>query len=331
MLFIHCRHPIPEHGPDALGPLLAGAAEETLRALFDRNAAKARGLALFAAGSLGTRGMRFGSDLDLVAVTSDEMAAPFEAEMMRALLDDARQARLGPIDMRLRGEGEGSPLVQTLEYLESYIETRAHLWEVLAFEKCRFICGNAATGKAFEEMLRCTLPIVFSRNGWKERLLESREKLEALSTSAWDVKHAAGGLYDIDFIVSTARLRRGQLGTAQRRTARPEPARSMGPAKGPAVLDRRGELERLRGEGLLDDGDPAVLLDAYGLFWTIEHAAALHGIQYPPLAEREEFFESYLARLFAERLPGGGTFLERLGRIRKDVRGIFERFIERAG
>ena len=310
LLFIHCQNPIPDKGPEVLGPLFAGAAEHALETLFDKNAASARGLALFAAGSLGTRSMRFGSDLDLVAVTSDEMAAPFEAEMMRALLNDARQVRLGPIDMRLRGEGEGSPLVQTLEYYESYLETRAHLWEILAFEKCRFLCGNAATGSAFEEMLRRTLPVVFLRSGWKERLLESRAKLEALSKSAWDVKHAAGGLYDIDFIVSAARLPRF--------------------AEGLSVLDRRGELELLHSKGLLDDGAPAALLNAYRLFWTIEHAAALHGFPYPPLPEREEFFERYLGRLFGERLPGSGTFLERLGGIRENVRRVFERFIERA-
>jgi glutamate-ammonia-ligase adenylyltransferase len=310
LLFIHCQNPIPDKGPEVLGPLFAGAAGHALETLFDKNAASARGLALFAAGSLGTRSMRFGSDLDLVAVTSDEMAAPFEAEMMRALLDDARQVRLGPIDMRLRGEGEGSPLVQTLEHCEGYLETRAHLWEILAFEKCRFLCGNAATGKAFEEMLRRILPIVFLRSGWKERLLESRAKLEALSTSAWDVKHAAGGLYDLDFIVSAARLPRL--------------------AEGLSVLNRRDELELLRAKGLLDDGAPAALLDAYRLFWTIEHAAALHGIPYPPLPEREEFFERYLGRLFGTALPSGGTFLERLSACKLHVREIYERFIERA-
>jgi glutamate-ammonia-ligase adenylyltransferase len=308
LLFIHCQNPIPEKGPEILGPLLTSAAENALKALFDKDAGNARGLALFAAGSLGTRSMKFGSDLDLVAVTSDEMAAPFEAEMMRALLDDARHVRIGPIDMRLRGEGELSPLVQTLEYYESYTETRAHLWEILAFEKCRFICGNAATGKAFEEMLRRTLPVVFLRSGWKERLLESRAKLEALSKSAWDVKHAAGGLYDIDFIVSAARLPRF--------------------AEGLSVLDRRNELELLRAKGLLGDGAPAALLDAYRLFWTIEHAAALHGIPYPPLPEREEFFERYLGRLFGERLPGSGTFLERLERIRRDIRAISNQFFK---
>jgi hypothetical protein len=57
----------------------------------------------------------------------------------------------------------------------------------------------------------------------------------------------------------------------------------------------------------------------------------MHGIPYPPLPEREEFFERYLGRLFGERLPGGSTFLERLGGIRENVRSIFERFIERAG
>ncbi len=320
LLFVHCQNPIPERGPEILGPLLAGVSEGALKALFDKNMGGARGLALFSAGSLGTRSARFGSDLDLLAVTNDEMSAPLEADMIRSLLDDARQARLGPVDMRLRGEGEGSPLVRTLEYYEDYLETRAQLWEILAYAKCRFLRGNAETGRAFEGMLRRTLPTIFSREGWKHRLLDARAKLESLSRSAWDVKHAPGGLYDIDFMLSAARL----LGVIE---ARPSDER---PGAFDQLLDRLDELDLLRAAGLLEAEDAAALLAAWRLYWTIEHAAALHGIPYPPLPEREEFFERYFGRLFGTALPSGGTFLEHLSASKIHVREIYERFIERA-
>jgi glutamate-ammonia-ligase adenylyltransferase len=308
LLFIHSQNPIPEKGPEILGPLLAEASENALAALFDGIGAAGRGLALIAAGSLATRSARFGGDLDLIAVTTDERSAAVEADIVRAILEDARAIRLGPIDMRLRGEGESAPLVQTLEYYEGYLQTRASLWEMLAMSKCRFIHGNAETGTAFEEMLRRTLPAVFSREGWKRRLLESRSRLETLSKGAWDVKHTPGGLYDIDFLLSAARLR--------------------GMIEGPSSADRGEELERLRTAGLLEEEDAAVLLGAYRLFWTIEHAAALHDIPYPPLPERKELFESYFSRLFAERLPGEGAFLERLNRQKRSVREIFDRFFD---
>jgi glutamate-ammonia-ligase adenylyltransferase len=308
LLSVHSRNPIPENGPATLGPLLAEASERALAALFDVKGAGARTLALIAAGSLATRSTRFGSDLDLIAVTSDEASAAHGIEIVRAILENARAFRLGPIDMRLRGEGESSPLVQTLDYYEGYLQTRVSLWEMLALSKCRFIRGDAVTGSAFEEMLRRTLPVLFSRKGWKERLLESRAKLEALARGAWDVKHAAGGLYDIDFMLSAARLR--------------------GVIEGSPSADPGVEIDRLRSAGLLEAPAAAALAEAHRIFWTIEHAAALHDIPYPPLAEREAFFESYFDRLFGGRVPGSGTFLERLRETKRNVRGIFDRFFE---
>jgi glutamine synthetase adenylyltransferase len=269
-------------------------------------------VALLAAGSLATWSPHFGSDLDIIAVAADERSTPRKDAIIHALLDDARAMRLGPIDLRLRGEGKSAPLVQTLDYYESYFQTRASLWEIIAYSKCRFIRGDAETGRAFEEMLARTLPVLFSREGWKERLLETRAKLESLSKGAWDVKHAAGGLYDIGFLLSAARL----LGL-------------LGPAVPAVQTGRREELERLREAGLLEAGDPATLLGAYRVFWTIEHAAALHGIPYPPSSGRENFFESYFGRLFGDIVKGEGTFLGRLEGLKRDVREIFDRFLER--
>jgi len=309
LLMIHSRRPIPENGPEVLGPLLADESEGALKALFERNAARARGLALIAAGSLATRSARFGSDLDLLAICRDETSVLEDTGMIRALLDGTREAGLGPIDMRLRGEGESSPLVQTLGFLEGYLQTRARPWELLAYAKCRFLCGDAETGRAFEEMLRQTLPVLFLRKDWKRRLLESRAALATLSKSAWDVKHAPGGLYDIDFLLSAARF--------------------VGIISGVPSADHKREFERLREAGLIAAGDPETLLEAFRLFWTIEHAAALHGFSYPPLPEREAFFKSYFARLFDGRMPGGEPFLQRLGRDRRGVRGVFDRFFEK--
>ena len=310
LLIVHSRNPIPEAGPETLGPLLTEVSERALAALFDRHLREERGIAVLAAGSLATRCAHFGSDLDIIAVTTDERSASRKDDVIHAILDDARAMRLGPVDMRLRGEGESAPLVQTLDYYEGYFQTRASLGEIVAYSKCRFIRGDAETGRAFEEMLARTLSVLFSRKGWKGRLIETRAKLASLSKSAWDVKHAPGGLYDIDFLLSATRL--------------------LGLVEHAAPAGRGEEIERLREAGLLEAEDAATLAAAYRVFWTIEHAAALHGIPYPPLPEREDFFESYFDRLFGAFVPGDGTFLKRLGGIRENVRRIFEHFIERA-
>ncbi len=312
LLFIHIQHPIPENGPEVLGPLLTGASERALVSLFDagrENGARGAGpdgLALFALGSLAKRSARFGSDLDLIAVASDERSADAGAAAVRGVIDGARAIRLGPVDMRLRGEGASAPLVQTFDYCEGYLRSRVSLWEILAYSKCRFVCGDEATGRSFEAMLARELPVIFGREGWKERLLDSRAKLEALSKSPWDVKHAAGGLYDIDFLLCAARLR----GIVR---AAPSP-------------DPRPALEELRSAGILEASGVETLAAAHRLFWTMEHAAALHGFAYPPLPEREEFFERYFLRLLGAQVPGAGTFLARLTASKRNIRAVFERF-----
>lgn len=309
-LFAHAQHPLPANGPETIGPALADAAERATAALFERSGPGSAGVALFAAGSLATRAIRFGSDLDLVAVASGEREAADGAIALRGVLEEARAARLDAVDLRLRGEGEGAPLVQTVDYLARYLASRAAPWEILAYSKCRFIAGDAGAGRAFAETLRETLPAVFRRPGWKGRVAESRGRLEALSRGPWDVKHAPGGLYDLDFIQSAAFLL-GHLDSA-------------------GSPDRGAAFAYLGALGLLDPGDADTLSAAWRLYWTIEHAAALHGIPYPPLPGREEFFDRYLDRLLGPpSLPGPGTFLERLGGARDRVRAAYHRFFER--
>ncbi len=308
LLVAHVANPIPAAGPERAGPPLSEATGRAVEALFEHHGGARLPLALFAAGSVASRRARFGSDLDLVAVTASEDGAASEADVIRSIVADARGIRLGAVDLRLRGEGAGAPLAQTPAYYRRYLETRAGTWELLAFSKCRFLCGSRETGAAFEETLRDAIPRLFGRDGWRERVTDERARLESLSKSPWDVKHAAGGLYDIDFILSAAYLR--------------------GLADAPGAPDPLGTLEYLRAVGLLAGGDPETLAAAHRLFWIIEHAAALHAVPYPPLPGREEFFERYLGRLFARELPGEGTFLERLGEVRREVRNIFKRYFE---
>ena len=172
-----------------------------------RTAEDARGLALFAAGSLATRSARFGSDLDLIAVTTDERSASLEAgDRPRRHRRRARDpARAGRHAAPRRGGGRAPrPDARLLRGLPA--DARVPVGDSRVFE-VPVRMRRRGNGRAFEEMLARTLPVVFGREGWKARLVESRAKLEALSKGPWDVKHAAGGLYDIDFLLCAARLR----------------------------------------------------------------------------------------------------------------------------
>lgn len=307
LLHIHLSHPLPGGGPEHIGQAISDAAGKALVALLKLIAVARTDLAIFAAGSLGSRRMHFGSDVDLLAVTDCGENIEEEYRIIRSLISVAQAARLPKLDLRLRGEGESAPLVQTIDAYERYFETRAEIWEILALSKCRFLWGSRKSALAFEEVLKRAIGTVRKSGDWISRIRDAREKLENLSKGLWDVKHAAGGTYDIDFIVSTAFL--------------------SGLIDFPGS-DPEGAFEYLASIGLLEDGESRVLCEAHRLFWKMEHAASLNEIPFPPAVEREEYFERYFSRLF-ESSPGGERFLAYLARTKLSVRSIFDRFFER--
>lgn len=308
LLHIHSQNPFPHAGPGTLGPLLAGAAETVIEHLFDMSGGGEVPVALFALGSLAARESHYGSDLDLVAVGGKGFESAECADMIRRMIELARSTRGISLDLRLRGEGDGSPLVQGLEAYRAYFEHRASFWEFVAFSKHRFICGHPETGRSFDQLLRRRVKEGLSSAGLIDELRSARGRLESLSGGDWDVKHAAGGLYDLDFMASTVR------GEGD------EPVRGLD-----------GWLGLLAGKGLIGEEEGDILRQAHTLYYLIEHAAAHHGLRYPPLPERIVFFERYLGALLQSVLPGDGPFPEGLVRTKRSVREIFDRFCERWG
>ena len=306
LLHIHVHNPFPARGPETLGPLLAGAAERMIESLFEASGAVGQPVALFALGSLAARESHYGSDLDLVAVGGEGFDPARSADTIRRMIELGRSTRGVSLDMRLRGEGDGSPLVQGLEYYRAYFEQRASLWEFMAFGKLRFLCGSRKTGSAFAALLKRRVRERFSSKGLVEELRGERKRLESLSEGDWDVKHAGGGLYDIDFMAAAAR------------------GEGDAPLSGPGAW-----VGPLRERGLLEEGEGETLLAAHALFYLVEHAAAHHGLRYPPLRERTSFFERYLGALLGDPAPGDEAFGEKLARVKRSVREIFDRFCER--
>ncbi len=306
LLHIHSYHPFPRAGPGTLGPLLSDAAERVIESLFDTSVGAGIPVALFSLGSLATREIHFGSDLDLVAVGGEGFDPAGCADMIRRMIEVGRNTRGISLDLRLRGEGDGSPLVQGLEAYRSYFERRASFWEFVAFGKCRFICGDPGTGRDFERLLRRRIGERLSSPGLVDELRAERERLESLSGGDWDVKHAAGGLYDLDFMAATV------LGKED------EP-----------VSGTDARLGLIADRGLLGEDEADILRRAHALYYLIGHAAAHHGLRYPPLPERITFFERYLGSLLGPLLSGSESFLEGLTGTKRTVREIFERFCER--
>jgi glutamate-ammonia-ligase adenylyltransferase len=304
LLHIHCQNPFPEAGPETLGPLLSNAAERVLERLFTSSGGGEREIALIALGSLASGQCHFGSDLDIVAVAGNGYDPSEGAVIVRRMIERGRTARAGTIDFRLRGEGEGSPLVQSLEAYRQYFARRAAYWEFVAFTKCRFLCGHRETGVAFEKMIAEMAGEALSSRAAVDEFLTARGTLESLSAGPWDVKRAAGGLYDIDFMTALVRTGGRQDGLL-------------------------ACLERLESQGLLESAERELLGRAHTIHYLVEHAAAHHGLVYPPLPESVAFFEEYLDRLLQPLVPGPDPFPDRLAVVKQSVRSVFDRFVER--
>jgi glutamate-ammonia-ligase adenylyltransferase len=323
LLHIFCQVPFYRNGPDSLGPALANITEETVKRIFLLSGCHRGNIALFALGSLGRKDFGFGSDLDLVAVTagSDDDAAA--TRQLRDFIDYSQKVGIGHVDMRLRGEGKGSPLVRSVDYYKNYFESRAGLWELLTFTNCRFICGHKATRDRFAKVVAGRLNMESADNlssaaakgrkkmepgnDFSAALAEEREKLESLSESKYNIKHACGGGYDIDFIMSAAEL--------------------ISPALRPPGNSRE-EIDRiLVDQGLLSQKQLDTLIRATRLFHLIKNSFALHGLKYPPLPEREEYAEEYMSRFLSEIQGKDISFFQLISETKTAVRDVFSAFL----
>ncbi|MEM1316033.1 MAG: bifunctional [glutamine synthetase] adenylyltransferase/[glutamine synthetase]-adenylyl-L-tyrosine phosphorylase, partial [Pseudomonadota bacterium] len=216
-------------GADESARGFTGTAEACLRALLPEVEAEfarrhgpppGRGAAVLAMGKLGSREMTAASDLDLIilydaaGVDTSEGPRPlppstwfarFTQALVSALTAPTAEGPLYEIDMRLRPSGRQGTVATSLAGFRNYQETQAWTWERLALTRARAVCGRddlrADVDAAAEEALRRpAAPQTLLRDvaDMRARVAEARRAERA---DPWEVKHAAGGLMDIEFAV----------------------------------------------------------------------------------------------------------------------------------
>ena len=308
LLFTLCRLPIPDFGPGEIGPPLCEILKSFVTSLFRMHGGEGSKLAILSMGSLAVGDCKFGRDVDIIAVTSNEIPTQAEIETIRNMIASSERIGIARIDLRLRPEGEASPIVKTLGRFRDYFANRAATWEILAYTKCNYLCGNIETAKRFEELLEGWLEGISVDSVLAEKILEERKKLETLSKGDWETKFARGGTYDIDYIIASSMLLETGL---KRRSANTLQA-----------------IDRLEASGLLSKEEAERLKEAFSTYYLINHAANLHGFALPPSKSKEPFYLEYFGRLLSPRFAVGRSVKDRLGSLRKDVRTIFSKFFE---
>jgi glutamate-ammonia-ligase adenylyltransferase len=169
--------------------------------------------AVVAYGKLGSREMNYNSDLDLVflyfAESSEEaLVTRLTQKMMHMLTTRSQSGVLFSVDTRLRPSGSAGLLVSPLNSFIEYQKKQAWTWEHQALLRARVISGSTRIKKQFLQLKKTILTLQRDSNKLAEDVLQMRTKIDQYH--ALDpIKHTAGGLLDLEFLVHYLVLKAG--------------------------------------------------------------------------------------------------------------------------
>jgi glutamate-ammonia-ligase adenylyltransferase len=180
--------------------------------------------AIVAMGKLGSREMTASSDLDLILIYDFDHDAP-DSDGTRSLHGSQYFARLTQrlisafttrtnygvlyeVDMRLRPSGRAGPLASRIDSFAEYQEHEAWTWEHMALTRARVISASPAFKERIEAVIREVLTRKRETGIIANDVLEMRRAIaeEKGESDIWDLKNAAGGMVDIEFIAQYLQL-----------------------------------------------------------------------------------------------------------------------------
>jgi glutamate-ammonia-ligase adenylyltransferase len=238
----------------------------TTKFIGDHGKLKRQEVALLALGKLGGYEMTAGSDLDLIVIydfddknpESDgkrslngaQYFARLTQRVVNSLTVPTNYGKLYDVDMRLRPSGRSGPLATSLRSFEDYQATDAWTWEHMALTRARILAASPAFTTRIEKIIH---KVLCRPRPWADIAGDVREMRQAIATERgederWNIKDAAGGLLDIEFIAQYLQL--------------------VHAAETPEILDTNTVrvLEKATRLGLLSVEDAGVLRPAVRLY-----------------------------------------------------------------
>jgi len=180
--------------------------------------------AVLAMGKLGGREMTATSDLDLILVYDFDDKTPesdgkrplygaqyfarLTQRLINALTAQTNYGALYDVDMRLRPSGRAGPLATQIGGFTSYQESEAWTWEHMALTRARVVAASPRFGARVEKVIRDILQRPRDAQAIAGDVVEMRGAIakEKGDAERWDLKYAAGGLVDIEFIAQYLQL-----------------------------------------------------------------------------------------------------------------------------
>ena len=172
--------------------------------------------AVISYGKLGGKELGYASDLDIIFLyqadeadyAAQEIYALLAKRMINWLTAFTSTGSLFEIDTRLRPNGSAGFLVTNAESFRKYQlregDNAAWVWEHQALTRARFSAGNSLVGSFFDSVRSEVLSQQRNIEQLRSEILEMRRKVHAGHPNAnpeFDLKHDAGGMVDIEFIV----------------------------------------------------------------------------------------------------------------------------------
>jgi glutamate-ammonia-ligase adenylyltransferase len=281
--------------------------------------------AVLALGKLGGREMTAGSDLDLILVydfagehpasdgprplTGFQYFARFTQRLISALTAQTNYGALYQVDMRLRPSGRSGPVATQIDGFRAYHAHEAWTWEHMALTRARVVSASPGFAARVEAVVRETLcrardPATIAADVAEMRRAIAQEKGEG---ERWDLKYAAGGLVDLEFIAQYLQL--------------------VHAAERPEVLDTATArvLDKAWAAGLLAAQDADVLRPAARLYHNLTQVLRLClAAPFDPKTAGGELLR-LLAR--AADLPDFATLEPHLAETQARVRASFGRIV----
>jgi glutamate-ammonia-ligase adenylyltransferase len=253
----------------ALADILVGA---TITAAWKTIANRHRDVPKFAViayGKLGGKELGYASDLDVVFLYDDDdqeapaLYAKLAQRFITWMTTHTPSGILFDVDIALRPDGASGLLVSRLAAFEKYQKESAWVWEHQALTRARFCAGDTAIGERFEAIREEVLRQERDPEKLKAEVLAMRKRMHDAHpnrSDEFDLKHDAGGMIDIEFIVQFLVLRNA--------AQYPQLTADIGNI---ALLKLCGEL------GLIDKILAGGVADAYRGFRKMQHEIRLQG------------------------------------------------------
>jgi glutamate-ammonia-ligase adenylyltransferase len=141
--------------------------------------------------------------------------------LIAALTAPTRRGKLYEVDMRLRPSGRQGPLATQIGSFRAYQAEQAEVWEHMALTRARPVAGDPGLAEEAQAIIAKTL----FRPRDKRKLAKAVRDMRALiakekgESHGWDLKLAAGGLLDVEFIAQFLALAHGAEFPALRATS----------------------------------------------------------------------------------------------------------------